>query len=335
MHLVEKMFSAREEPWHYHLTRDKTTITPDVLTMEEAIPLSGLDWRVDRVPIYVKGRSDDGIPGHFLPVEDRIALRRDTDHSILGIHTEGYQENQPRELFEWGWGIIEASMEGGPNDHAMWETGGSLADGKRIFAMLKLPVEVKVDGDVLYPYLGLADSYDGTMARRAWLTMIRVVCQNTVDWSWSKSVKRIAIRHTKNSKERIAAAREALGISYDNITAFQVEAEQMMNQTVTDSEFDKIVAGLFPHQKDETKRQEVNVDRRRRTVEKIYFDSPTIGAYSGTAWGAYNAVQEWEQWSSRAATSKLPPGKVRARQMQRVISGTWPVSNQVAKVLTS
>ena len=182
-HEVERMFSAREVPWHIADTKDRTLVTPDRLTIEEAIPSSGLDWKVERVPIYVQRAPGEGYFSEYEAIEGMIGLERSTDGQILGIHSETYRENQPREMFEWGWGIVEASLEDGAEQAAVWETGGSLAGGKKIFAMIKMPEIVQINGDRHVPYLGLADSYDGSLARRAWMTFVRVVCINTLDWS--------------------------------------------------------------------------------------------------------------------------------------------------------
>ena len=333
-HNVERMFSARIVPWHKELTGDRTTVTPGRLTMEEAIPSSGLDWSVERVPIYTQAPGyDQDFHPQMAEVPGMIGIQRSTDGAVLGVHTEQYLENQPREMFEWGWGIVEAAMEGGPEEAAIWETGGSLAGGKKIFAMIKLPETITVNGDKHVPYLGLADSFDGSMGRRAWMTFVRTVCENTLDWGWSSAMTRISIRHTKNSNDRIQAAREALGMSYANMGVFERELEDMMNQSVTDDEFRALVRDLFPVPKDPTDTQKRNVYRRRSTVFKVYDTSHTIGAYRGTAWGVLNAVQEWEQWSSRHGTSKKTPEQVAARQMQQVVTSSWPVTNRTAHKL--
>ena len=334
-HEVERMFSARIVPWHYEMTQDRTLVTPDRLTIEQAIPSSGLDWEVERVPIYVRGPQVGAFPVSFnhQEVPGMIGLRRSTDHKILGIHTEGYVENQPREMFEWGWDIVEASMTEGAQSAAVWETGGSLAGGKKIFAMIKMPETVTISGDQHVPYLGLADSYDGSLARRAWMTFVRVVCSNTLDWSWSGAITKISIRHTLNSEARIAAARETLGISYSNLDTFTREVEEMMNQEVTDSQFRLLVRDLFPVPKDATQKQTTNTYRRRSTVFKVYDTSRTIGQYRGTAWGVLNAVQEWEQWSARGATSAKTPTDVANGQLKRMVTGTWPTTNRAAKQL--
>jgi phage/plasmid-like protein (TIGR03299 family) len=336
------MFSARQVPWHFSMTQDRTIVTDDNLTMEEAIPSSGLDWKVERVPIYTQRQeipySVEGV--HVFPtrvydeVPGMIGLQRSTDHKILGIHTDQYQENQPREMFEWGWGIIEAALEDGATMSPVWETGGSLAGGKRIFAMIKMPEIIQINGDRHVPYLGLADSFDGSLARRAWMTFVRVVCQNTLDWSWSNAITKIAIRHTKNSDSRIAAARQALGISYKNLDAFEQEVDQMMNTLVTDEKFFSLVEGLFPEPKqEETRTARENRMRRRRTVLDVYYNSSTVGEWKGTAWGALNAVQEWEQWSARGRTSKQTQRQVANRQLAKVVGGTWPTTIKAARQL--
>ena len=42
---VEEMFSVREKPWHYEMTKDRTHILSEAPTSRDAIELAGLNCR--------------------------------------------------------------------------------------------------------------------------------------------------------------------------------------------------------------------------------------------------------------------------------------------------
>ena len=49
---VEEMFSVREKPWHYEMTKDRTHILEEAPTSRDAIELAGLNWTVESNPVY-------------------------------------------------------------------------------------------------------------------------------------------------------------------------------------------------------------------------------------------------------------------------------------------
>lgn len=46
-HMVETMFSVREKPWHYELTKDVTKLIQEAPTSLDALRYAGLDWEVE------------------------------------------------------------------------------------------------------------------------------------------------------------------------------------------------------------------------------------------------------------------------------------------------
>ena len=51
-HEVESMFSVREKPWHYEMTKDVTKLIQEAPTSRDAIELAGLNWTVLSNPIF-------------------------------------------------------------------------------------------------------------------------------------------------------------------------------------------------------------------------------------------------------------------------------------------
>lgn len=68
----------------------------------------------------------------------------------------------------------------GHGEH-VYHTGGYLGNGEVIWLLAKLPDSLTVgEKDVVEPYMLLTNSHDGTIAIDIRLTMVRVVCQNTL-----------------------------------------------------------------------------------------------------------------------------------------------------------
>ena len=75
------------------------------------------------------------------------------------------------------------------------------------------------------------NSHDGKSAFRL------LVCANTQHAPLRDHVSSWSIRHTWNAKTAVQAARDTLGLTFAYVEAFEVEAERMINTTVTDARF--------------------------------------------------------------------------------------------------
>ena len=65
---VEEMFSVREKPWHYEMTKDRTHILSEAPTSRDAIELAGLNWIVESKPVFDEKGNEikDPNKGHFI-----------------------------------------------------------------------------------------------------------------------------------------------------------------------------------------------------------------------------------------------------------------------------
>jgi phage/plasmid-like protein (TIGR03299 family) len=130
---------------------------------------------------------------------------------------------------------------------AVFDTAGSLRGGRQVFVSLRLPQTMRIGGtDEVNVNIVALNSHDATSAFRLLITPIRVVCANTQAAALANHSASISIRHTASAKGRVAAARDALGLSFAYITEFEAHAEAMIQQTMTDAEFFRMTAELFP-----------------------------------------------------------------------------------------
>src|SRR5258708_20606836 len=85
-----------------------TVIAEDVVTTEEALRLSGLDWNVSKQPIYLAD-------GREIP--NSRAITRDTDGAVLGVVGEDYRPVANSEAFAFVDHLFKS-------EEAKWHTAG-------------------------------------------------------------------------------------------------------------------------------------------------------------------------------------------------------------------
>lgn len=102
---------------------------------------------------------------------------------------------------------------------AMFETAGSLKDGKRAWMLARIPKGIRAAGDdVVEPYVLLTNSHDGSMALRMFPTTIRVVCQNTLNLALRQAGESgLTIYHRESLQQRVEEAKVLLGLISERV----------------------------------------------------------------------------------------------------------------------
>ena len=195
---VESMFYVgRTAPWH-----GLGVSVEEAPTSEKALQLAGLDWRVEQRDIYTSaGRR----------VEQFKANVRDTDQKVLGVVSDKYQVVQNEDAFAFTDALLGEGVQ--------YETAGSLADGKMIWMLAKLPDKYIINGDEITPYLVFFNSHDGSSAIRVALTPIRVVCQNTLNLALNSAKRSWGVKHVGDIDAKLHEARQTLRLTDQYIDA--------------------------------------------------------------------------------------------------------------------
>lgn len=276
-------YSHREPAWHR-----LGIITSQALTLDEALETAQLNW-----PVY-KGEEPVHFThdyGHF-PISGHYPVWR--DHPKLGINGLGivgeqYTVVQNKEIGELAQIIVDES--GG-----IWETMGSLNDGKRIFMSIKLPSTLDFGGEDPHElYLVIGSSHDGSMAVTAIITDIRVVCQNTWNAAIGAAKAKYVFKHTSGVAGRVTEAREALKLSYKYHEEFERILEGWLLSPVSLDGFQKITQKVVPDHPLMSPLQFKRVEDAREQIMDIYL-SPTQDFGRGSKYGAFNAFTEYDQW---------------------------------------
>jgi len=285
-HAVETMFSANVPAWH-----QLGVVTKGALTSAEAIEKAGLDWTVSLNPIFAGG-IDAGGEVYEKEVPNYFATMRDTDNSVLGVVGNRYTPIQNIECFDFMDTVVDDS-------DAMYETAGSLHNGRIVWMLLNLNKSVQVDEDVTHNYLLLTNSHDGSSSLKGLTTPIRVVCANTLRMALGDMRNSFSFRHTKNLQGKVAQARSILTQSYNYVDAFQLEMEKLLDTEVTNDRFKEIMDTVLPIPEPTTENVKAvtRITNIRGEINSL-FNNPEFDTQKNTAWALINATSNYEQWKS-------------------------------------
>ncbi|PTQ93944.1 phage/plasmid-like protein (TIGR03299 family) [Mucilaginibacter yixingensis] len=133
-------FSRKEKAWH-----GLGTIVEDYPSSAEALKFAGLDYTVEKWPLFA--RDPQGHIADEQDVPDRFATVRTDNNAVLGTVGKEYEIIQNVDAF-----TFFDSVVGG--EGILYETAGALGKGERIFITAKLPDYIRVGkGDCLEKYL--------------------------------------------------------------------------------------------------------------------------------------------------------------------------------------
>lgn len=267
--LVESMMYVREVPWHGLGTK-----VNEAPTSKEAIKLAGLDWNVNPTVIYdANGKEISGYKANM----------RDSDQSILGIVSDRYQIVQNSEAFEFTDSLLDEGV--------VYETAGSLRDGKQIWLLARMP-STTILGDDVDPYLCFTNTFDGSGAIKVCMTPVRVVCNNTLNLALETTKRSWSTRHIGDLAGKLHQAKETLGLAQEYMKKLDEDADRLANTKLSDAEIESIVSFIFPvdYIKD-TKRKIENTNKMRNDFMTCYM-MPDIAQYRNTAYGLVNAASD-------------------------------------------
>lgn len=274
-HAVETMMYTRQKPWH-----GMGTMVQEAPTSADALRLAGLDWIVEPKPVYTE---INGIFGNSMQeIPHYVANTRDVDGSVLGIVTDAYKIVQNTDAFAFTDNLIGGEVR--------YETAGSLANGKRVWLLARLP-ETEIVGDKTEQYLVFTNTFDGSGSVRVACTPVRVVCQNTLNFALSGARRSWSIRHTTNIGTRLQEAHDALQLANRYIAELQKNAERLATQHLSEADLNRLISQLFPIT-DDAKPLIVKRNEDRKAIFKKAMDADDLQNFAGTKWQFVNAAAD-------------------------------------------
>jgi phage/plasmid-like protein (TIGR03299 family) len=314
-----------------------------------AIVLAGLDWQVDKIPLFYRDSS-----GTFREQSDVFAIvRRDTG-AMLGHVGSRYAPIQNAQ----GFAFLDSVLgEFG----AKYESAGSIYGGSKVFMTVRLPgQDFAVNGsDEVQAYAVLFNPHDGSGVANCFPTSLRPECANTARIAVDRdSEKGIKIRHTGNVATKIESAKHALNLAVKGFDQFKSNAELLAKTAlpdvkqyandVLDNTLDISAADAakgaellveLMKPKDSAERATLEkcigrkIERRQDFINDILerYESRTNGINDmrGSAWSAFNAVTEFSDHSKIGKQSRDEHTRL-SRRFESAIAGEGDELKQFA-----
>ena len=276
---VETMVSVREVPWH-----GQGTIVQNKLTAKEAIIAGGMDWNCEGQPLYLASEQtidEIRVVGQSAPAHKAVV--RTSDKSILGVVGKNYHIIQNNECFNFLDDVIGSGQ-------AVYQTAGSLRNGKVIFMTVKFPNNVKIGDDVIEKYILLSSSHDGSLSLQVRWTPVRVVCMNTLGMALRGGADAsMNIRHTKNYRDKVEQARSVLDVTEHYYNVMEEEFNRLLDEQFSDSQMQTLTEQLMPSEGKVATKTKNN----RNKVLELFHTGRGQAAVANTRWAAFNAVTEY------------------------------------------
>lgn len=291
----EAGFSVRKPMWH-----GLGEVLPDYTDRETAFAKSGQNWMVEQQKLL---RLDQW--GVRRPVEGHFAAVRSDNAGLLGIHQDTYEVLQNFE----GWDLAEAIVD---QDRALqYETAMALKEGKVCCVLIRdESFTVPGDDSQTIPYLLVSWAHDGTAAMVATATNVRVVCWNTLNLALKSGQQRFSFRHTKNVRDRIAAATHAVTGMRRNTELYKQLTESLAKRTVSADDVLDFTATFIPMPEDAKGASKGAIKARAKTAEQRnkflgYLTSESVPEnLRFTKYGLLQAGVEYLDWSGNSRTQE-------------------------------
>jgi phage/plasmid-like protein (TIGR03299 family) len=317
---IDSMMAARFTPWHYSYNEDRVSLTE--LTIEsghQALVMAGCDWGVNLVNMA------EFMPDHLGAEDFYLALRSDKQ-ALLGVHKERYAVIVNQVLAD----LADAVITAAPGANII-SCGSLYEPGKQVWMLVELPPSgMKLGGREVHDrYVLIVTSHDGSLSLSVRATRVRVECMNTMSFSLGTSRADYVIRHTTNALNYVEEARRAIASANAHDLAFDHAIEQLIDTELTVANF---ATQVLPKVIDVRPEK----DGRGQTVWDEKF-AAIINAYGAdhntdiidTAWGAVNAVNEYEEWGIKPRGQEL-----HERQMGMLVKGDYPLTKRTLALVS-
>ena len=296
-HNIGQMFYYGDTPWHKLGNK-----RPAPATIEEALTHGGLNWEVDLIPLQTAESLPQAVSQRMAVVRaDRLM---GNPQRVLGVVHPGFRPLQNRE----GALLFDSLLGRG---EAIYHTGGHLGNGEVVWLLAKLPAEVCINKqDILEPYLLYTNSHDGSIAIDIRLTMVRVVCQNTLSLALQNTGEKNVFKRAHHGSYDLinAEAKELLNFTLKKTKETEELFKHLAKAECTEPRFTTFLQQLLPDPKQPlTARSNPSVKKAyetrtetirqmRKSILDVHLNgilANQIPAAESNWWGGLNSITAW------------------------------------------
>lgn len=242
------------------------------VTVEQALKMGGLNYRVEKRPIYLDDNTE---------IPDRFATVRDVDNYVYDIVSDRYTIVQNEDAF----GFINYMSE-----DIQFEKIGETKSGMIYLIASLEPMQIL--GDTYQPHLCFRNSHNGKFQLSVTICPLRVVCQNQFNVCFKESPNTINIRHSSQANIRLEEASHVLKGTADYMKELNKQAEKWATQKITNAQIVQILDELFPMDKEMKDYQLERVEEQKILLTKAY-QADDNANFKNTMWGMINAYSDF------------------------------------------
>lgn len=286
-----------------------TNIGKDVTAckdMEQVLQMSGLDYTVEKRPIFTYPDIEDD--GTRMVIPNRFITTRRQDGHTYDVVSDKFEIIQNRDAFDF------VKYMG---DELLFEKAGETQSGM-VFVIGKLP-EVDILGDKFTPHVIFRNGFSGKVKITAAICPLRIVCQNQFNFAFKNTANTVQIRHVGNAEAKLEEAKEVLKLSADYMAELNLMAKHFASMRLDQARMERITDYLFPMPTEDMnpfKRKSLE-DARAKFITA--HDAEDNRNFRGTAWGMVNAYTDY-------LTHKEPAGKREDRFEGKFVNTTFKIS---------
>lgn len=249
----------------------------------EVCKLAGLDYKVETESIFTA--DGEKIPNMVCTRRYDIEGDVEIPSTVYGVVTERYNPVQNYEGFDF----IDTLFH---HDGFEVETAGQFDDGKIVWVEARLPKR-SMAGEDIDPYLVFTNRHDGKGSVRIFLTPVRIICKNTLNYAIKKAQGRtFSVRHTTTAQQKLEAAKETLENYYLYLGEMEKVIEQQKSILLEDKHLDQMINTLLQFKETDSDRTKQRVLANRQELKSYYYASDLDG-YEKSAFRFMNAVSDW------------------------------------------
>lgn len=284
---------------------------PDGLSAEEGFERIGLGWRTELAPVFAH-RERIGVDANGNPVvthepveikERKAQFRIDTGE-LLGVVSDQYRPLENMDLARFADALVDADDTVGGNGKVVVETAGSLHNGRRVFACVKLPeLVIATPDDVMEQYVLVSNGHGGFASFACYPTSVRVVCANTLRWSERDVAQGLRFFHLGSMADKLKNARTALGLARKENARFQEQVTALVGLRLTTDEMKALAHDIYyscfgkidSHLEDDSRRK---LEEKRDEVVGKWLANledarQQVAGIQGTGWAFFNAISQY------------------------------------------
>jgi phage/plasmid-like protein (TIGR03299 family) len=182
-------------------------------------------------------------------------------------------------------------------DEAQISSAGLLRNRAQAWVQIERPeTAVGPAGVKFSPYVTLSTSLDASMATQINQNTTMTICDNTLSVTRGQG---LSFKHTSGSSSKLGVYRGVMSAIMQGEHDFRAVLERLLAEQVSDDAFDKFVAALVPIADDDLPAKKTRSNRKRQQITDLYRTDERVAQWKGSAFGALQAVNTWDQHMSR------------------------------------